>query len=400
MKKTISIIGGGPCALMLGAELDSGRYTVKIYEKNTALGRKFLVAGEGGLNLTHSEAPDQFIKRYTPHAFITKAFLHFSNLDFIRWLNEAGIETFVGSSKRVFPKKGTKPIAVLQILIQKVLNNKTRILYKHEWTGFSGDNELLFNTPEGHVKVKSDLVIFCLGGTSWPVTGSTGNWQRIFQEQKISVNNFQSSNCAYRVLWSESIIPDIEGQAIKNINISCCGFDHPGEIVLTRFGMEGSGIYPLSPQIREELKTQKEATVFLDLKPLISADKLIERLNKKHSRIALTTWLKEELKLNKAAIVLLKTKLSREDFLNNIKLVKTIKKLPIIVSGLAPIEEAISTVGGISLKELNDQFEFVKRPNMYAIGEMLDYDAPTGGYLLQSCFSMAKYLADYLNTEK
>jgi len=264
LKKTVSIIGGGPCALMLGAELDSNRYEIEIYERNNALGRKFLVAGDGGLNLTHSETPEEFIKRYTPNTFISKAFHHFSNLDFISWLNNTGIETYIGSSKRVFPKKGIKPIAVLDLLIQKVLKNRTQIFYKHEFKDFSADNELLFNTNNGVRRVKSDLVIFCLGGASWPVTGSTGSWLNVFRNIGITINDFQASNCAFAVSWPQDIVSSIEGEALKNIEVSCNNIKHHGEVVLTRFGLEGSGIYPLSPQIRTELKTKKEAKILLD----------------------------------------------------------------------------------------------------------------------------------------
>ncbi|MBL7931206.1 MAG: TIGR03862 family flavoprotein [Bacteroidia bacterium] len=397
MKKTVSIIGGGPCALMLGAELDHQKYRVRIYEKNNTLGRKFLVAGDGGLNLTHSESPEIFLTRYTPSNFIARAFHHFSNLDFIKWLNNSGIETFVGSSKRVFPKKGIKPIQVLELLAHKVFKNETEVFYKHEWIGFSESKELLFNTAQKQITISSDIVIFCLGGASWPVTGSTGSWLQIFRNLGINVNDFQASNCSYKISWPEGLISSIEGKALKNIITSCNGVKHYGEVVLTRFGIEGSGIYPLGPQIRKQLQEQKEARVFIDLKPSVPIEKIEDKIRNKPTRSSLSSWLAEELKLNKTMISLLKWLLSKDEFLDTEKLAETIKNLPILVSGFGPIEDAISTVGGINLDELNENFELLKRPGIYAIGEMLDYDAPTGGYLLQSCFSMGKYLADYLN---
>lgn len=397
MKKTISIIGGGASALILACELDPKKYSVSIFEKNSALGRKFLVAGDGGLNLTHSENEKEFISRYTPSDFLSKAFSHFSNKDLIAWMNELGIETFVGTSGRVFPKKGIKPIDVLKTMEEKLKHQSVKINFKHEWQGFSETNELIFETTSGNKKIKSDIAVFCLGGASWPVTGSKGDWSTIFKEKNIDVIPFSASNCCFKIEWPKDIIKSIEGKPLKNISVKCGNKIHFGEVVITAAGIEGSGIYPLSPQIRDELNKNNEAKIFIDLKPDLSFDEMIERISKPVSKISYTENIVKQLNLNKTQIALLKSKLSKSDFLDPSILVNNLKNLELTIYSLGPIEDAISTVGGISLNEISEKFELKKLANNFVIGEMLDYDAPTGGYLLQSCFSMGKFLADHLN---
>ncbi len=397
MKKTISIIGGGPGAIILASELDPKKYSVSIFEKNAALGRKFLVAGDGGLNLTHSENEKEFISRYTPKDFLTNAFSHFSNKDLIAWMNDLGIETYLGSSGRVFPKKGIKPIDVLKAMEEKLKQQSVKINFKHEWQGFSETNELIFKTATGDKKIKSDVAVFCLGGASWPVTGSKGDWLTIFKEKGIDVIPFSASNCSFKIEWPKDILKSIEGKPLKNISVRCGNKIHFGEVVITATGIEGSGIYPLSPQIRDELNKKNEAKIFIDLKPDLSFDEMIERISKPVSKISYTEHVVKQLNLNKTQITLLKSKLSKSDFLDPGILVNNLKNLELTIFSLGPIEDAISTVGGISLNEISEKFELKKLPNNFAIGEMLDYDAPTGGYLLQSCFSMGKFLANHLN---
>ena len=395
--KTISIIGGGASALILACELDPKKYSVSVFDKNSALGRKFLVAGGGGFNLTHSENEKDFILKYTPNDFFKPAFSHFSNIDFINWLNKIGIETFVGTSGRVFPKKGIKPIDVLQKIENKIKANQVAINFKYEWTGFADDNSLKFKTPTGNKEIKSEIIIFCLGGASWPVTGSSGNWLNFFKEKNINAIPFKASNCSFKIEWPKEIIKIIEGKPLKNISIKCNNKINFGEVVLTTFGMEGSGIYPLSPQIREHLEKEGKAKISLDLKPLLSFEECIKRISENKTKLSYTENIAKQLNLNKVQLVLLKSKMNKEMFLEPVKVVNNLKALELEISALGPVEDAISTVGGISLNEISKKFELKKLKNNFAIGEMLDYDAPTGGYLLQSCFSMGKFLADYLN---
>ena len=398
LKKTVAIVGGGSSALMLGCILDPGKFVVTVYEKNASLGRKFLVAGDGGLNLTHSEPPERFIARYTPSLFLEPAFTHFSNRDFVSWINGLGIETFVGSSGRVFPKKGIKPVAVLNAFLNQLAANRVITRTKHIWKGFSSESALLFETETGNLSVKPDLVVFCLGGASWPVTGSRGDWLSYFGTRGISVTSFMASNCFFKTEWPSALIKTLEGKALKNCSIRCGSKIVEGEVVLTKNGIEGSGIYPLSPQIRQQLTQHGMAEISIDLKPSMTEAALASKLKASKGRNSYTEHIAKCLNLSALQVQLLKNYLSKDDFLNPGKLLFHIKNLKLKINGTGPVDKAISTVGGISLHEITPSFELKKIPGVFVIGEMLDYDAPTGGYLLQSCFTMAKNLADFLNS--
>jgi len=398
LKKRIAIVGGGACALMLACELNPSKFEVSVYEKNAAPGRKFLVAGEGGLNLTHSENEADFVKRYTPPLFLESAFKSFSNKDLIYWLSAIGIETYIGSSGRVFPVKGIKPIEVLNHFLDKIKKNKTNIYTKYKLKDFSGDGVLFFENESEITEVKSDLTIFCMGGASWPVTGSVGDWTGMFSKKGIKINPFRASNCSFHVDWPESLLAKIEGKALKNISVGCGGKKHSGEMVITHSGLEGSGIYPLSPEIRGVLERTGTAEITIDLKPALSLEKITGKIKTKTAGKNVTERLKNAINLGDTQILLLKNFLSKADFLDNEALAKSIKQFRLSITGLGPVEQAISTVGGIALEEVDPAFRLKKIPGHFVIGEMLDYDAPTGGYLLQSCFSMAKYLSDRLNS--
>jgi uncharacterized flavoprotein (TIGR03862 family) len=399
LKKRVVIIGGGSSALMLGCELNPEKFDITIYEKNAALGRKFLVAGDGGLNLTHSENSKNFIHRYTPFTFLEKAFCNFTNLDLINWLQDIGITTFVGSSGRVFPVKGIKPVEAFNFFHEKIKKNAVSILSRHEWLGFSKNNHLVFGHNKNLIEIESDYIIFCLGGASWSITGSKGDWLDYFRKKNITARPFEASNCAFKINWGDELIKKIEGKVLKNISITCGNKTHFGEIMLTRFGIEGSGIYPLSPEIRKQLNKKGSAEILIDLKLGVTSEKIIEKLQTIILKKGLTNNLKKLLNLSSVQIQLLKTHLSKEDFMSLSKLAHNIKHFKLAIIDSASVDESISTVGGIALSEIDQNFELKKLRDHFAIGEMLDYDAPTGGYLLQSCFSMANYVAHYLNSK-
>ena len=393
MKKTVSIIGGGPAALILAALLDCQKFNVTIYEKNKTLGRKFLVAGKGGFNLTHSEPISELIARYTPPHFLEKALLDFDNDDFRKWIGTIGIPTYIGSSKRVYPESGIKPITVLNAILGVLAKQGVTIQFQHTWTGWTSNDAVVFNSDTA---IKSDYTIFAMGGGSWKVTGSDGTWLKLFEKESIPVIPFQSSNCAYRVNWSEDFILEHEGSPLKNIAISCLNKRQKGEAVITRFGLEGNAIYALSPQIREELQSQQKAIVFLDMKPTLRSDDLLQKIKKSTFKKTSET-LQKEVKLSPAQIGLLKKYLSKETYLNPTQLAQNIKKLSIEITGSALLNDAISTTGGIQLQAVDENFQLKNKKYNYCIGEMLDWDASTGGYLLQACFSMGMHLARHLN---
>ena len=399
MKRTIAIIGGGPAALMLAAQLDENKFDVTIYERNAAVGRKFLVAGDGGFNLTHSEETEQFISRYTPSSFFEKIISGFSNTDLQNWLASIGIETFIGTSKRIFPVKGIKPIDVLNAILDVLKKKSVTIKTNHLWKGWSNDKILLelCPPPEGAGGgLNPDITVFALGGSSWKVTGSDGSWTNYFSEKGIEIVPFQASNCAYEVKWKKEFIEIAEGKSLKNISVSCKSKNKKGEIVITRFGLEGGAVYALSPEIRKQLKYDKSAEIFIDLKPHLSYEQIRDKFSTRGNR-SIKKLLMDRLSFDDVQIELLKTLLTKDEFTDLELLAAKIKKLPLTISSSAPIDDAISTVGGISLTEIDEYFQLKKLPDNYVIGEMLDWDAPTGGYLLQGCFSMGNLLAEHLN---
>ena len=396
MRKRIVIIGGGPAALMLANTLDPEKFTVTIYEKNKALGRKFLVAGKGGFNLTHSEQMSSFIQRYYPPKFLEAALKTFDNQQLINWLEVLGIPTFVGSSKRVFPTQGIKPIAVLKAIQHSLEAKNVNIYFEKEWIGWGKTGALLFRDGE---EVHADIYIYALGGASWKITGSDGQWKELFEARGIKTSEFLPANCAYEIDWEPEFLKKNEGKPLKNIAIRCKDRAQKGEVVITSFGLEGNAIYALSREIQAALNTIGKAKIFIDLKPMLSTVTIHERLSA-NSNNKTTDVLKQKIKLSKIQIDLLKSILSRSDFLNVDSLTRSLKNLPLTINSAAPLDEAISTTGGIALSEVNEYYELKKMPGHYCIGEMLDWYAPTGGYLLQGCFSMGRWLGDYLNAVK
>ncbi len=396
MKKQVAIIGSGPAALMLAATLHQDTFDVIIYERNFAPARKFLVAGDGGFNLTHSEDLEPLIARYTPSNYIEKTIRAFSNIDLQNWLKNIGIETFIGSSKRVFPLKGIKPIEVLNAFLAVLKNKNVQLKTKHEWIGWNDKNELVFEHENNQLIVKPDITIFALGGASWQKTGSNGKWTHYFKSKDIEIIPFQPSNCSCQIAWDKTFISYAAGEPLKNIGVFCEGKERKGELVMTSFGIEGGAMYAFSPEIRKQLQEHQVATVFIDLKPTLSAETIKAAFNAM-GKASISHVLQQQIKINKVQIALLKSILSKEDFTNTDVLASKIKQLPLHIIGMASIEESISTVGGIALFETDDNFQLHKLPNHYAIGEMLDWDAPTGGYLLQACFSMGHYVGNKLN---
>ena len=393
MKKTVAIIGGGTAGLFLAAFLNTSAYDVSIYEKKATLGRKFLVAGDGGFNLTHSEELTVLKSKYTPTSFLDSALDKFSNMDLRTWLEGIGIQTFVGSSGRVFPNKGIKPIEVLKAIEKHLLDKGVRIEYNKTLTSWD-DNALYFNTDDS---IKADHIIFALGGASWKVTGSEGNWLNLFEKKGIHTIPFEASNCAYKLNWQADFIKQYAGEPLKNISISINNNTQKGEAVITQFGLEGNAIYGLSPAIREALSKGIEAKVSVDFKPMLSTTSIFNKLSKSRSNIS--TALRKEIKLSKAIVALLKTSLNKQEYTDLNTLSNLIKNFPLKVIGTAPIDEAISTVGGIKIENISSHFELLKYPNYYVIGEMLDWDAPTGGYLIQACASMGVFLAEHINAK-
>ena len=394
-KKTLSIIGGGAAALYLAAHLDSNKYEITIYEKNKALGRKFLVAGKGGFNLTHSEGVEVLIARYTPPGFLSQSISQLDNQSLITWLSEINIPTYKGSSNRIFPTKGMKPIEVLQRFLDRLESKGVKILTEHTWAGWSKKGRTIFDND---LELKSDIVVFALGGASWKVTGSDGGWLPHFHRQGIKIRPFQASNCNHKVAWPEAFAEKHQGQPLKNISARIKEKICKGELVITETGIEGNALYALSPEVRQELQAHKKATIYLDLKPTLTQEQVFLKLERSTKNT--TEILRRDLKLSPVMLAMVKGLVSKEVYMNKTALSKQLKNLPLELQGPGPIDAAISTVGGIALEEVDENFQLRKLPNHYCIGEMLDWDAPTGGYLLQGCYSMGAALAGWLNKHR
>lgn len=394
MKQTVAIVGGGTASLFLAAFLNPDRYEVTIFEQNKTLGRKFLVAGDGGFNLTNSEVMHDFIQQYTPHNFLAAALKNFNNDDLKTWLLSIGIPTYVGSSGRVFPEKGIKPIEVLKCIERQLINKKVQFKFNKTFTNWGENNKLVFN---GNELVSSNYNVFALGGSSWKVTGSNGSWLNTFNKKGISTSSFRASNCSFQINWESSFIAQNEGKPLKNIAIKINSKTQKGEAVVTKFGLEGNAIYALSPEIQSTLTKTSKAIVYVDFKPTLSIESLVEKITS--SQLSTTETLRQKIKLSNVVIALLKATLTKEEYLSPTTLANRIKNYALTITAAAPIDEAISTAGGINLDAVTNNFELKTLKNNFCIGEMLNWDAPTGGYLIQGCVSMGVQLAKYFNTK-
>ncbi|PID63087.1 MAG: aminoacetone oxidase family FAD-binding enzyme [Ignavibacteriae bacterium] len=387
-KPKVYIIGGGAASLFTAYFL-SPECSITIFEKEKSIGQKFLVAGKGGFNITNTLTRLELAKKYTPFEFMKNSILNFDSNKTKELFNKLGIEIFVGTSGRVFVSKNLKPAKVLT-KIKNVLKNQTvEVLTRSKFVGFDENKDLLIENNSKISTHNADYYIFALGGASWSVTGSDGKWRNSFEEIGIKTLPFEASNCGVNVKWKNNILHHYLGKPLKNIAIRSGNKVEKGEIVITEYGLEGTSIYPLVPKIRGQLKKGK-AQISIDLKPNNSKESLLKKLK---SKSVSSEVYKKELNVSNLEMALLKNYTSKDIFLDKAKFVEKIKSLQIEIISLRPIEEAISTVGGIATEELNNDFSLKKYPKIFTIGEMVNWDAPTGGFLLQGCFSMAATVA-------
>lgn len=375
---------------MMAADVLSPFHEVHIYEKEKGIGQKFLVAGKGGFNITNGLKGNDLTKKYSPEYFLKEALLHFDSDAVREWLHQMGIPTFEGSSGRVFPEKGLTPADVLSKLKTKLVEQGVEFHLKHTFTGFDKDQNVIIKTGRKNITVNADYFIFALGGASWPVTGSTGEWKKVFDKNGILTKPFQSSNCGIHINWPESIKASHTGKPLKNIAVTINGIQNKGEVLITDYGLEGNAIYPVVPEIRKSLGANEAVNIILDLKPFNTEEQLLQKVQGKTS--TKTKNYAEIFNLDSAQLALIKAFTTKETFLSPELFAASLKQISLPVKSLRPVEEAISTVGGIDLSEINSDFSFKKLPNCFAIGEMLDWDAPTGGFLLQGCFSMGYWV--------
>jgi uncharacterized flavoprotein (TIGR03862 family) len=387
----VAIVGGGPAGLMASDVLARGGARVTVYDRMPAIGRKFLLAGRGGLNLTHSEAIAQLLKRYGgAEPRLRSAIEAFSPDDLRAFSAELGQPTFVGSSGRVFPK-AMKASPLLRAWLRHLDRMGVTFKLRHRWLGWDDAGGLIFDTPDGRTVVAADATVLALGGASWPKLGSDGAWAAAMMQASIAVTPLRPANCGFLVDWSQLFRSRFEGQPLKRIALSFDGRSARGEAVITRMGLQGGALYALSDVLREAIATVGHAILQIDLCPDRSATALEQKLSAPRRKQSLANVLRKAASLPPAAIGLLReATVAASVPLSELApeaLAGLIKAAPIRLVGIEPIARAISTAGGISFDEIDDSFMLRRRPGTFVAGEMLDWEAPTGGYLLQACFA-------------
>nr|WP_291422873.1 TIGR03862 family flavoprotein [Acidocella sp.] len=373
-----AIIGGGPTGLMAAETLAQAGLAVTVFERMPSLGRKFLMAGRGGLNITHSEPPERFLTRYGPAAgWMSPRLAAFPPEALRAWCAGLGQPTFVGSSGRVFPT-AMKASPLLRAWIKRLAALGVQLVTRASWTGWDATGRLQFADGATYA---ADAVVLALGGASWPRLGADGGWTALLPD--VHITPLRPANCGFRVNWSEHFSHRFAGTPLKRITLSCAGQSVPGELMLTREGIEGGAVYALSAPARDLIARDGMAELRLDLRPDLTAGVLATRLAGGGSE-SLTNILRKRAGLSPAAIALVQEARHTGDAT---PLAPLIKSLPLRLTAPAGLARAISTAGGIALGELDENLMLRRRPGVFAAGEMLDWEAPTGGYLLQACLA-------------
>ncbi len=397
-KFTIAIIGGGPAGLMAAEVLASHaeRMDVQLYDAMPSVGRKFLLAGKGGLNLTHAEEFDPFVSRYLEAAGSIQPLLKaFGSTELREWARGLGIETFVGSSARVFPKD-MKAAPLLRAWLHRLRGSGVQFFMRHRWLGWACDGRLRFSAPAGEVVASADVVVLALGGGSWARLGSDGAWVSLLLQRGISVAPLLPSNCGFDVaIWTPHFTAKFAGQPLKSVAISFTDskgnhFSRRGEFVATATGVEGGLIYAASSLLRGEIATSGSATFTLDLLPDKTAEHILAEVQHPRGSRSLSSHLKSRLNLDGIKASLLHELLSNQAMQHPAQLARAIKALPITLVRTRPIDEAISSAGGVPFEamdaDLRATSSMLPMP-VFCAGEMLNWEAPTGGYLLTACFA-------------
>lgn len=389
--KHIAIIGGGPAGLIAAEILSAAGLHVTVYDHKPSVARKFLMAGRGGLNLTHSEDLQKFLTRYgTAQDFLRDAIEQFSPVDMLAWCEGLGERTFVGSSGRVFPKS-FKASPLLRAWLTRLQNNNVQFKLGHHWQGWDNQNHLIFTDASNQsITVQADAMLLALGGASWPRLGSDGSWVEILKQHNIPITPLQPANCGFVVAWSDLFRARYAGQQLKSITITFDNHTVQGDATITENGIEGGVIYALSSSLRNAIAKHAYATLQMDLRPGLTLDALTEKLRHRRGGLSFTNYLRKA-GLSPTAIGLLMEQPDRKaliDFTPE-QLAARIKALKLRLIATFPIERAISTAGGVKLDAVTDHFMLKTKPGVFIAGEMLDWEAPTGGYLLQACFATA-----------
>lgn len=385
----VAVVGAGPAGLMAAEALVQQGQPVEVFDAMPSAGRKFLLAGKGGLNLTHSEPFEPFVGRYAERAPALRPLLQAFDAAALRaWAEGLGVGTFVGSSGRVFPQE-MKAAPLLRAWLHRLRGQGVRLHMRHRWRGFASDG-LRFDAPGGPLVVEPRATVLALGGASWPQLGSDGAWVPELAAAGATVAPLRPSNCGFDVAWSPHFVQHQAGQPLKGVTLAFEGWQQAGEFVVTAGGIEGSLVYAASARLRERIAAAGEAIFHLDLLPQRPLDWVQRELAHPRGTRSLSTHLKTRLNLHGVKSALLWECVPKAQMNEPAALAAAIKALPIRVSAPRPVAEAISTAGGVVFESLDQRLMLRARPGVFVAGEMLDWEAPTGGYLLTACFATGR----------
>lgn len=401
-RKTVAIVGAGPAGLMAAQELSQySSLDIHIFEQKPSVGRKFLIAGRGGLNLTHSESVTGFVEKYEENAERFRRYLErFSPDDTVAWVKSLGIHTFKGSSGRIFPE-GLKATPLLRAWLNILNRENIHFHLRHSWQQTTGQGSLIFkNAAAERIEFDADAILYAMGGASYPHMGADGAWVKPMKDSGIEIAPLVPSNCGFKVNWSDHFLSRFEGSPIKNILLSHNGRSVAGDLVVTKTGLEGGALYACSKQLREALETGPQTTIELDMTPDASLDTLLQQLSVSRGKASLSNFLRKKLRLSPVKIALLYEFGDKADLQDIERLANMVKALSLPLVGINDITRAISSAGGVKFENLNDNLMINGTAGHFVAGEMLDWEAPTGGYLLQGSFATgviaADGIADYL----
>lgn len=391
-EQPVAIIGGGPAGLMAAEVLSQQGTPVDLYDAMPSVGRKFLMAGRSGLNLTHAEPMEVFLSRFGSRRPELEPIITAFGPQALRdWADGLGTETFVGSSGRVFPG-AMKAAPLLRAWLHRLREAGVRFHMRHRWLGFDVNGSLRFMTPDGEISITADATLLALGGGSWARLGSTGAWVPTLMQRGVKVLPLRPANCGFEVSWSEHMRSLFAGEPVKSVTLSftdLAGELHhkQGDFVISEYGIEGSLVYPFATSIADFIASNGSAVLMLDLLPDLAVEKLAIKLAQPRGKRSLSEHLRRQLGIAGVKSALLHELLTKEVFSDPQQLAAAIKALPITCQRPRPIDEAISTAGGVAFDALDEHLMLKQLPGIFCAGEMLDWDAPTGGYLLTACFA-------------
>jgi uncharacterized flavoprotein (TIGR03862 family) len=390
----LAVIGGGPAGLMAAeaaAEATAGRVAIHLYDAMPSVGRKFLMAGKSGLNLTHAESFARFLDRFGEARDRLAPILAAFGPDAVRaWAGGLGVDTFVGSSGQVVPVD-FKAAPLLRAWIRRLRSEGIRFHVRHRWTGWSTDGRPVFATPDGDRPIVADATILALGGASWPGLGSDGAWAALLRQRGLEVAALEPANCGFDVAWSEHFRARFAGEPVKPVAMTSAAGRFRGEFVVTEAGIEGSGIYAHAAELRRRLKAGDAASLELDLMPDRDESAVAQALGRPRGSRSLADHLRRTVGIVSVKAGLLREGLGRDLPSDARILARALKALPIHVTSPRPIAEAISTAGGLAWPELTPELMIRAIPGWFAAGEMLDWEVTTGGYLLTACFASGRW---------